>query len=208
MKNVIVIIAAVMLLASAASAQLVLTGIVDGDLTGGLPKCVELRALTDIADLSAYGLGAANNGGGTDGEEFTFPADAVNAGDFIYVASEVPEFTAFFGFAPDYTTSAMGINGDDAVELFHNGTVIDVFGDPDVNGDGEVWDYTDGWAYRVSSTNAAVPFDSANWMYSGLGGLDGESTNDTAANPVPIGTYSNPVSNTVDTMSGIKVLFR
>ena len=31
----------------------------------------------------------------------------------------------------------MGINGDDAVELFHNGTVIDTFGDINTDGNGE-----------------------------------------------------------------------
>ena len=31
------------------------------------------------------GLGVANNGGGTDGMEFTFPATSVSAGDDILV---------------------------------------------------------------------------------------------------------------------------
>ena len=54
--------------------DLVITGVVDGPLTGGTPKAIEFCALNDIPDLSAYGFGSANNGGGSDGEEFTFPA--------------------------------------------------------------------------------------------------------------------------------------
>ena len=54
------------------ASKLIISGVIDGPLTGGLPKMVELYVLDDIADLSTYyGVGTANNGGGTDGEEFT-----------------------------------------------------------------------------------------------------------------------------------------
>ena len=36
-----------------------------------------LHAIEDIADLSIYGVGVANNGGGTDGQEMTLPALAM-----------------------------------------------------------------------------------------------------------------------------------
>ncbi|MGY8865841.1 MAG: ExeM/NucH family extracellular endonuclease, partial [Methylophagaceae bacterium] len=107
-------------------------------MSGGKPKCVELYVINNISDLSVYGVGSANNGGGTDGEEFTFPNDSYLAGDFIYltVSSHVTQFTSFFGFAPTYTSGAVNVNGDDAIELFYNGFIVDVFGDPNVNGDG------------------------------------------------------------------------
>ncbi len=176
--------------------SLVLTAVFDGDLSGGLPKGVELYVLHDIANLSIYGLGSANNGGGTDGQEFTFPEVSATAGSFIYVASESTGFNSWFGFDPDYTTGAMGINGDDAIELFKNGVVIDTYGDPNVNGDGEVWDYTDSWAYRNASTGPdGETFVSGNWTILGLGGLDGETgTNAQASNPIPVGTYFNSVN--------------
>ena len=80
--------------------DLVISGVIDGPLSGGVPKAIELCVLNDIADLSVYGVGSANNGGGSDGEEFTFPAMAVSAGTFIHVASEATGFSSFFGFAP------------------------------------------------------------------------------------------------------------
>lgn len=169
---------------------LVLTGVFDGPVNSN-PKGVEITALADIADLSLFGLGSANNGGGTDGQEFTFPSVSLNAGDVIYVASESTDFTSFFGFAPDYTTGAMGINGDDAIELFENGVVIDTFGEPDVNGDGEPWDYTDGWAYRVDNTGPDGGFVLANWTFSGIDQLEGGTTNATTTVPFPIATYTN-----------------
>lgn len=128
--------------------SLMITGVIDGPLFGGVPKAIQLIATEDIADLSIYGLGSANNGGGTDGEEFTFPAVAVTKGTVLYVASEAPEFTNFFGFAPDYVDSVSSINGDDAIELFENGTVVDVFGEIDTDGTGQPWEYLDGWASR------------------------------------------------------------
>ena len=213
LKNSLLILAAVAALVSLpvlASAQLVITGVIDGPLSGGVPKGVELTAVEDIVDLSMFGIGSANNGGGSDGEEFTFPADALMAGDMIYVASEEIGFNDFFGFTPDYTTGAMSINGDDAVELFFMGVVIDVFGDINVDGTGEPWDHLDGWAYRVHNTGPdGEIFVLENWYFSGANALDGEMTNDAAAVPFPLGTFefdpSVPVQSS--TLGGMKAMF-
>jgi hypothetical protein len=177
--------------------SLVITGVFDAPLTGGTPKGIELYVINDIDDLSSFGVGSANNGGGTDGQEFTFPADAVSAGTFIYVASEVDQFTAFFGFAPTYNAgSVMSINGDDAIELFENGSVSDTFGDINTDGNGEAWEYLDGWAYRNDDTGPeGATFTSTNWTYSGANALDGESDNASAATPFPIGTYSSATAS-------------
>ena len=211
-KNLLIAAALVCLVAlpGLASAQLVITGVIDGPLTGGVPKAIELIALDDIADLSLYGLGSANNGGGSDGEEFTFPADAVSAGTFIYVASEDVGFTDFFGFAPDYTSGAMSINGDDAVELFYMGGVSDVFGDINQDGSGTDWEYLDGWAYRVGYTGPdGETFVLGNWTFSGINALDGETTNATAAVPFPLGSYEYDPSVPAETytLGGLKAMF-
>ena len=172
--------------------DLVISGVIDGPLSGGVPKAVELFVVNDIADLSTYALGTANNGGGTDGEESTFPTGAsASAGTYIYVASEIDGFTAFFGSAPDYDTSSMGINGDDAIELFKDGSVIDTFGDINTDGSGTAWEYLDGWAYRTSGQTAnGGSFEASNWTYSGVDALDGSTTNTDAATPFPAGTFT------------------
>lgn len=172
---------------------LVLTALFDGPLTGGIPKGFELFALDDIPNLSIYGLGSANNGQGSDGVEYSFPAVAVNAGDFIYVANDSAGFNQFFGFNADFVDggNATNINGDDAVEVFLNGEVIDVFGDINVDGTGQPWEYLDGWAYRVSGTGPdGSTFVLGSWYFSGIDAMDNETTNGTAATPVPIGTYT------------------
>jgi hypothetical protein len=183
---------------SNATASLIITGVIDGPLSGGIPKAVEIYVASDIADLSVYGLGSANNGGGSDGEEFTFTAIAASAGDFIYLSFEAPGFTSFFGFAPDYTTDAMLINGNDAVELFANGVVVDVFGEITVDGSGQPWDYQDGWAYRNNDTGPDGPsFILGNWAFSGTDALDGTDTNTAAATPFPLASYSPRAANAV-----------
>ncbi len=168
--------------------DLIITGVVDGSLSGGLPKAIEFYVVNDICDLSAYGFGSANNGDGSDGQEYTFSGSA-RAGDYLYVSSESAGFTSFFGFEPTDTASAANINGDDAIELFKNGEVIDVFGDVEINGSGEPWDYGDGWAYRVNRTAADGSFDTEDWRFSGPDVLDDELLNTSAAMPFPARTY-------------------
>ncbi len=169
---------------------LVITATYDGPLAGGTPKGIELYALESISDLSICGVGSANNGGGTDGEELTLSGSA-KAGDFIYVASDSTQFNAFFGFKPDFVGDAASINGDDAIELFCNGVVVDVFGDIDTDGTGQAWEHLDGWAYRNNATGPdGTTFDVTAWTFSGVDALDGEKTNATATTPVPLGTYT------------------
>ena len=176
----------------ASHGSLIITGVYDGPLSGGTPKGIELFATADIADLSIYAVGSANNGGGSDGEEFTLSGSAT-VGQFLYVATESPQFDIFFGILPDFTSGAMSINGDDAVELFQNGGVIDVFGDINTDGTGEPWDHLDGWAYRKDGTGPdGTSFNLGNWTFSGINAFDGETSNASAATPMPIGSYSVP----------------
>ncbi len=198
------------------SVDLIISGVIDGPLPGGTPKAVELYALNDIPDLSVYGLGSANNGGGSDGSEVTL-SGSVNAGNYIYVATTSGDFDSFFGAGP--TTfgpiivdgDATNINGDDAIELFKDsggdgfdaGDLVDVFGDPNVDGTGEAWEYLDGWAYRNNLTAPSTTFSAAEWTFSGVDALDGETTNATATTPFPIGTYKDSNGDEVFILSGI-----
>ncbi|MEZ5023845.1 MAG: fibronectin type III domain-containing protein, partial [Chitinophagales bacterium] len=176
--------------ANCAGNDLILTGVFDGPLSGGTPKGVEIFVLNDIADLSAYGIGSANNGGGTDGQEFTLSGSAT-AGSYIYITTDSVRFNEFFGFAADFIDGSMAINGDDAVELFVNGNVLDVFGDINTDGTGEAWDFLDGWAYRNDNTGPeGAVFTISNWTYSGTNNLEGGTTNGATTAPFPIGTFA------------------
>ena len=182
------------LLTLTSHASLHLTGIFDASLSGGTPKGIELYASDDIADLSAYAVGSANNGGGTDGAEFTLSGSAT-AGDYIYVvdSNNDDEFLTWFGLSSTFTTGSMSINGDDAVELFNttggSPSVIDTFGVIDVDGNGEDWEYQDGWAYRNTIT-AGGAFTLSDWTFSGANAWDGATSNASSDSVMPIGTFT------------------
>ncbi len=168
--------------ASACAAEtptcLVLTGVVAGDLGGSgvAPRAVELYAACEVADLGEYGLGVANDGGGSDGEELALSGGPVAAGSFFYVASEAVFFASFFGFPPDATSAALlsSLNGNDAVELFRGGAVVDVFGRSGGGASGADlagWSYAAGWAARNNGTapcSSRRGGESCRWEADGL----------------------------------------
>jgi hypothetical protein len=192
---------------STVSGQLLLSGIGDGPLSGGVPKFLEIFVQTDVADLSTWSIGNYNNGNVTVGTESPLSGSAT-AGSFIYVASEETGFTNFFGFAPDFTSNALNVNGDDAMLLSNNGSGVDVFGEIGVDGTGQAWEYADGWAYRQNTAiSATTTFDTANWLFSGPDALDGETSNATAATSFPIGSFSPvPEPSTYAALLGLLAL--
>ena len=139
-------------------------------------------ATDSIADLSVYGIGVANNGGGTDGQEYTFDSISVSSGDHILVARSISAMTAYFDACYNefdhvlVATSSISQNGDDAIELFYNGNVIETFGDINVDGTGTPWDYMDSWAYKVDGL----------WTYWGVDCTDGSTTTSTSNCPYPL----------------------
>ncbi len=189
--------------------DLVLTGVFHGSLTEDLMdptpdivdvfQGIELYALQDIPDLSQYGLGVANDGGGTDGQEYSFPAISVTAGSFITVASETTNFNRFFETNPSFVSPIIDIDGNDSVELYFGGNVIDIYGDPNVNPAADpmvsvAWDYTLGWGYRKGNRGPdGMSFILDNWFFSTPGALDLDenATNATTLVPFPTETYVN-----------------
>jgi|GEM_PF-3157512 len=182
-----------------AISNLVLTGIGDGPLTGGQPKFIELYAAKPIADLGIYGLESVNNGGGAMGVEFTFPAGvAVAQGTYLYITGDSAAFNMFFGFDADYLNSAAtSINGDDAVGLYENGVLIDMAGDPNMDGTGTPWEYLDGWMYKAAGLGNSATFNVTDWVYSGINVFDGQSTNAGSPTPFPLQSFDPPVSTCV-----------
>ena len=175
---------------------LALQGVLDISLPSNDGKAIHFIALEDIADLSIFGVGVANNGGGTDGQEYTFEAIAVSAGDDILLARSPEAMEAYF--ADCYSSfehvllanSAVGQNGDDAIELFEMGISLDVFGDLNTDGTGESWEYMDSWAYKVDGE----------WTYGGVDCTDGSLTSGSSDCPYPIcvSTSLDPTSQLIE----------
>lgn len=152
----------------------------DGSGTNG-GKAVHFRANKDIEDLSIYGVGITNNGGGTDGVEYNFPQVSVEEGDDILLAREPGTIAAYFGdctneFEHVFESDSMNQNGDDGVELFNGDTVIETYGDADVDGTGEVWEYSGSWAYKING----------DWTTGGIDCADGSTSTQSSSCIYPI----------------------
>jgi uncharacterized protein len=171
------------------SQDLIITGVIDGDLPGGLPKLIETYVVNDISDLSIYSIGMAFNGGATTSTRFTFPAVSATAGNFITIANGEAVFNGYMGYDADYYSTNISGNGDDVYTIENGGNIVDMFGELGVDGTGESWDYLDGWAYRVSGTGPDAAFIAGNWI-NGLNALKTYQTNSAATNPFPAKSYS------------------
>ncbi len=182
---------------SVGSASLIITGVFDGPLTGGTPKVVEVYASTTIADLSQYSLEYYFNATATPSTTISL-SGAAAAGEFFYFTPNATDFTNYFGLVSDFSGGL--INGDDSLRLqFNDGSgavVVDQFGSPGTDGTGEAWEYLDGWAYRNSNTGPSGTFSTSEWTFSGIDENDGETSNATATNPFPIGTFTIPEPST------------
>jgi len=181
--------------------DLSLQGIIDFGLSGNTGKAIHVRALQDITDLSIYGISVAANGNGADAsEEYTFPAISVVAGDDILLARDTTVMLAYLSGCSGefehvlYATSSVTQNGDDAIQLWHNGVWVETFGDPDVDGSGETWEYTDSWAYKDAS--GSVTFDGGNWIFGGINCTDNTNTIYDASCMYPICTNSYTLNMT------------
>ncbi len=171
--------------------NLELLGVLDLDLptAGSTGKAIHVRALQNISDLSIYGIGIANNGGGTDGQEYTFPSISLNTGEDVIVCRDTVAINSYFvGCIPFNLVilddqAVITQNGDDAIELFENGIVIETFGDINVDGTGEPWEYKDSWAYKDSS--GSVIFNGLNWAMGGVDCTDGSTTSISSNCPYP-----------------------
>ncbi len=171
--------------------SLQIIGVIDATLPGGQPKALEFYAFEDIADLSVYSLDVFSNGNTTASNTVSFDSVALEAGDFYYVTGDAADFETWFGFAADEEDGAASFNGDDAFQLARDGEVVDSFGEVGVDGTGQVWEYTDGWAYRLDGTGPDLSaFLAGDWTFSGPDALDGAGTNDAADPAFPDGSYT------------------
>jgi len=165
------------------ASSLELIGVMDIGLSGVAGKAVHVHATGAIADLSTYGLGVANNGGGTDGIEYVFPAISVAAGEHILVARDTAAMAAYLstcmsGYQHVFQDDGGGIsqNGDDAIELFLDTNVVETYGDVNVDGTGQPWEYLDSWAFKDAS---------GNWTTGGVACTSGSTTTFTSNCPYP-----------------------
>ena len=189
LPNVCATAAVFALFTGSIQAQVIISEIVDGTLTGGQPKFVELTNCgADPVDLSAYSIGNFNNGG----SELGGGASAALAGELVagaslVIAYEAPPadgaesaFEAAFGDPPGMFIGPF-INGDDVLVLFEglatgdgsDATMVDVYGNIGVDGSDTSWEYTDSYVVRRPGSVPSSTFDETEWMIAGANALEG-----------------------------------
>lgn len=215
---------------STASADLIITEVVDATLPGGLPKYVELTNTGGTTvDLSAYSIGNFNNGG-TDlgGGASSGLSGQLTTCDSYVIAYETapvdPATSLFFdvyGFEPDIYLGPF-VNGDDVIALFQglatgdgsDATLVDIYGEIGVDGTGMPWEYMDSYATRdPDSVTASTTWNAADWFVPGPNALEtGDDVEELAlilANTTP-GTHecTPPVPTEPASWGEIKATYR
>jgi hypothetical protein len=194
-SSILIFIAFILNITSQGNLELV--GILDLDLPegGSSGKAIHLKANQNITNLSDYGIGIANNGGGTDGQEYDFPNIVLNSGDHIIVCRDTLAIKYYFSGCNSFNfmiqddSSVITQNGDDAIELYENGIVIETFGDVNVDGSGELWEYKDSWAYKIDT--GSIVFSGFNWITGGVDCTDFSVTSLSSNCPYPFCSQIN-----------------
>ena len=109
-------------------------------------------------DSSTFYLSRQSNGGTSWGDLRLSGTIEANA-TFVIGGSG---FEGIYGFAPDQLSGILTGNGDDAYFLFREGDHVegvlqDIYGVPDTDGTGELWEYEDSRAERVEEISEPGP---------------------------------------------------
>lgn len=176
---------------SLSAQQVILTGVIDGTLSGGNPRGVEIyvQGTVDLSDYSVnrYANGATSAGG------LSVTLSGTYTDEFVYLVFEQAAFANVFGTSGDFANvivvgSTAQANGDDVYTIERNGTIVDQAGGV-IGVDQDV--YLDSWLYRNDGTGPDGDWVPANWSNVGQNNsLDSPNNTTTAiANLVPFGTY-------------------
>ena len=171
-----------------------MTGILDGDLSGGNPKAIELF-VSGTEDLSSFVVQRSTNGAAFDA---IIALSGTYTNSFVYLVSNAASFDSVFGSTGDFSnrivSGNVSGNGNDAFRLMQGPTVIDQVA-PVQNSPNT---YIDGWLYRINGTGPDGGWVPANWTGGSVDGLDAAGH----AAAVPFGTYAVPEPATL-ALSGL-----
>jgi hypothetical protein len=189
---------------ASANADIIISEIVDGPLSGGTPKWVELTntGSSDV-DLAGYSLGNMNNGGTTLGGSAASILSGILSPGASYVINfdnDNDPFNSVYGFDADHLMGGGYINGDDTVLLYlgaatgdgSDATLIDIYGVKGVDGSGEDWEYADGYSYRIGTSGNNGFWDANDWFIGGLNSLEAGCGGDDACEEVNLQTLTTP----------------
>ncbi len=170
------------------SAQPVLTTIVDATCPGGVPKVIEIYAQGTV-DFSQYGFTIQSNGGAWNTNVLALSPLGTVTNDYVYLISgstTTTQLTTEFPSTAGKTVlqnNYINFNGDDGFRLIDlQGNVIDQYGVNGVDGTGEVWEYKDSYAKRLSGTLPSANFNPNDWDFGTPGFLTGKGSCNNTSN--------------------------
>jgi hypothetical protein len=149
------------------NATLLITGISDGNETGGVPKSLEVYTTTDIADLSAFLIAKDTNGVGPWDTFAQLPSVSLSAGSFFYIAGTTDSETYLngSGFAVGFVHSILNVNGDDIIGLATAASAASVYDSVGGVAQGDTDFYANSFAVRRNTSTSAdlASTDAANF---------------------------------------------
>lgn len=203
-------------MSTAAMAQPMITGFVDGPCTGGHPKLLEITAVGTV-DMSAYTLQNQTNSNTNWGAPFDLSVFGTLNNESVYLvygtsAEQGPIFSAEFPSIPASKvvyTGAVGtinINGDDRLRIIEtvSTNVVDIFGEDGVDGTETEWEYLDGYFIRNAGSTPSATFNINEWTFSGVDFTDGKgacNSQEPLENSVPFGQFLSVAQNSIAGLS-------
>jgi len=152
--------------------KLIITEIADPSNSSSA-RFIEIKNVSSSTidfDTDTYYISRQSNGGAT-WKEFQLTG-SISTGCLRTYAKSSNTFNTKYGFTPDFVDSKVDGSGNDAYCIYaggdHNsGTLVDIFGVIDVNGNDENWEYTDSRAIRSSDVvSGLVAWDASEWVIS------------------------------------------
>ncbi len=155
--------------------ETLITGYVDSTCSGAEGRVLEIYVDGTI-DFTGWNVVRQSNGGG-----YTSNIDISSFGtitdDFIYLTNNQTIFETEFGIQTYVIeNSSINSNGDDAFQIIDdNSTVIDRFGEENVDGSGTAWEHENSYYLRNNGSTAnGGNFDASNWTFGAIDALNGE----------------------------------
>ncbi len=164
---------------------LIISEVVDGTLSGGCPKWIEITNTgADPYTFPQGGLIVQMDGSSDLVVDVNMTGITIAAGQAFTINSTMSgmctgAFGAIYGQQPSLQTMMAFGGGDDRYILTDTDDgshLLDIYGELGVDGTGTIWEYTQGYAYRLPqySSGSGGVFAPDQWFYGGVESLAGE----------------------------------
>ncbi len=179
--------------------SVVITGYADSVCPSDLGNTLEIY-VNGTVNLNGWSIERQSDGGG-----FTTSINISGLGqitnDFAYITNSIATFNDEFGITTTHIiqNTSINSNGDDAFQIVDNtDTVIDRFGEENIDGSGTGWEHTNSYYYRDDNASPnGGSFNVNNWMFGTSNRLSGEGNCEgslfSLGDIVPFNTYQAPV---------------